>query len=129
VVAKDEKEAGLRAILNYGHTVGHAVEALTDFRLKHGQAVAIVMVVEAKIATRLGKLDRSAAARLERVIQEAGLPAQIPPFDKKKLMQAMGHDKKVRLGRLTFVLLKSIGEAYITDDIDPALVLEVLSGE
>ncbi len=129
VVAKDEKEAGLRAILNYGHTIGHAVEALSDFRLKHGQAVAIGMVAEAKIATRMGKLDRSAAARLEKVIREAGLPAQIPPFDKKKLMQAMGHDKKVRQGRLTFVLLSAIGEAFITDDVNPALVLEVLSGE
>jgi 3-dehydroquinate synthase len=128
VVAKDEKEAGLRAILNYGHTVGHAVEALSGFRLKHGQAVAIGMAAEAKIATRIGKLDRSAAARLEKVIREAGLPTLVPPFDKKKLMRAMGHDKKVRQGRLTFVLLKSIGEACITDDVDPALVQEVLTG-
>jgi 3-dehydroquinate synthase len=128
VVARDEKEAGLRAVLNYGHTVGHAVEALSDFRLKHGQAVAIGMVAEAKIACRLGVLDRTAAARLETVVREAGLPAQIPPFDKKKLMLAMGHDKKVRQGRLTFVLLKSIGEAFITADVDPALVQEVISG-
>ncbi len=128
VVARDEKETGLRAILNYGHTVGHAIEAVSDFRLKHGEAVAIGMVAEAKISHRLGKLDSSAVARLEKVIGEAGLPVQVPKLDKKKLMQAMGHDKKVRQGRLTFVLLKSIGEACINDDVDPALVQEVLSG-
>jgi 3-dehydroquinate synthase len=128
VVAKDEKEAGLRAILNYGHTVGHAVEALSGFRLKHGQAVAIGMVAEARIASLMGKLARNDAARLEKIIQESGLPTQIPALDKKKLLQAMGHDKKVKKGRLTFVLLKSIGEACITTDVDPALVQEVLAG-
>jgi 3-dehydroquinate synthase len=128
VVAEDEKEAGLRAILNYGHTVGHAVEIVSGFHLKHGQAVAIGMMAEAKISSRLGKLDQSVVARLEKVIGEAGLPTQIPPLDKKKLMQAMGHDKKVRQGRINFVLLKAIGEAFITDDVAPALVEEVLTG-
>jgi 3-dehydroquinate synthase len=128
VVAEDEKEAGLRAILNYGHTVGHAVEIVSGFELKHGQAVAIGMVAEAKISNRLGMLDKRAADRLEQVIREAGLPTQMPPYDKKKLMQAMGHDKKVRQGRINFVLLKSIGEAFITDDVPPVLVEEVLAG-
>jgi 3-dehydroquinate synthase len=128
VVAGDEKETGLRALLNYGHTVGHAVEVVSGFSLKHGQAVAIGMVAEAKIASRLGKLDGDAAARLERVIAAAGLPVKIPSLDKKKLMQAMGHDKKVKQGRLTFVLLQAIGEAFITRDVGPALVQEVVAG-
>ena len=128
VVSADEKEAGLRAILNYGHTVGHAVEVVSGFQLKHGQAVAIGMVAEAKISHRLGMLDSGAVDRLEKLIVKAGLPIRIPGLDKKKLMQAMAHDKKVRQGRLTFALLKSIGEAFITSDVDSALVEEVLSG-
>jgi 3-dehydroquinate synthase len=128
VVSADEKEAGLRAILNYGHTVGHAVEVVSGFKLKHGQAVAIGMVAEAKISQRLGMLDSGAVDRLEKLIAKAGLPAHIPGLDKKKLMQAMAHDKKVRQGRLTFALLKSIGEAFITNDVESALVEEVLSG-
>ncbi len=128
VVAKDEKEAGLRAILNYGHTIGHAIETLSDFQLKHGQAIAVGMVAEAKIAARMGMLDHEITARLEKIILEAGLPTQIPPFDEAKLIQVMGHDKKVRQGRLTFVLLKNIGDVCITDEVDTALLQEVLSG-
>jgi 3-dehydroquinate synthase len=129
VVAVDEKETGLRAILNYGHTVGHAVEVLSGFRLKHGQAVAIGMVAEAKISQRLGILNSGDVDRLEKLIVKAGLPTRIPKTDIKKLMQVMMHDKKVRQGRLTFALLKSIGEAFITGDVDIAFVEEVLSGE
>jgi 3-dehydroquinate synthase len=129
VVAADEKEAGLRAILNCGHTIGHAVEVVSGFRLKHGQAVAIGMVAEAKISQRLGILTSGDVDRLEKLIAKAGLPTQVPKFDIKKIMQAMTHDKKVRQGRLTFALLKSIGEAFLTSDIDTAFVEEVLSGD
>jgi 3-dehydroquinate synthase len=129
VVAVDEKEAGLRAILNYGHTIGHAVEIVSGFQMKHGQAVAIGMVAEAKISHKMGILDSSAVARLEKIVKDAGLPAQVPQYNRKKILQAMGHDKKVRQGRVTFVLLKSIGEAFITDEVDTDLIEEVLSGE
>jgi 3-dehydroquinate synthase len=128
VVEKDEKETGLRMILNYGHTVGHAVEALSGFKLKHGQAVAIGMVAEAKIAVRMGILETGVVNRLEKLIQEAGLPVRIPEMDAGKLMQIMGHDKKVRQGKLTFVLLKSVGKAFISGDVDSTLVEEVLAG-
>jgi 3-dehydroquinate synthase len=128
VVTIDEKETGLRQILNYGHTVGHAVEVVSGFKLKHGQAVAIGMVAEAKISRRLGVLPSNNIERLEKLLVKAGLPTGIPELDNKKLMQAMAHDKKVRRGRLTFALLKSIGEAFITSDVDTAFVEEVLSG-
>jgi 3-dehydroquinate synthase len=128
VVSKDEKETGLRAVLNYGHTVGHAVEVVSNFKLKHGQAVAIGMVAEAKISRRLGMLSATDVERLENLIVKAGLPAQIPKMDKSKIMQAMTHDKKVRDGRLTFALLKSIGDTFITHDVDAAFVEEVISG-
>lgn len=128
VVALDEKETGPRVILNYGHTVGHAVEAVSDFALKHGQAVAIGMIAENEISRRMGILDRAESARIEKVIKSAGLPLQVPALDKNKLMRAMQQDKKVRQGKVRFVLLKTIGEAFITDKVDPALVEEVLSG-
>jgi 3-dehydroquinate synthase len=129
VVEQDEKETGLREILNCGHTVGHAVEVVSNFKLKHGQAVAIGMVAEAKISQRLGMLGAADAARLEKLLQQARLPVKMPELDKTRLMQAMAHDKKVRQGRLTFALLKSIGEVFVTNDIDAAFVEEVISGE
>ncbi len=129
VVEKDEKESGLRAILNYGHTVGHAVETASDFRLKHGQAVAIGMVAAARISNRMGILGEDDVMQLEKVIKKAGLPAEMPDLDKEKVMRAMKHDKKVAQDKIRFVLLKSIGNAFITDEVSPSLVEEVLFGQ
>jgi len=128
IVARDEKENGLRGILNYGHTVGHAIEAVSGFKLKHGQAVAIGMMAAAKISTRMGLLDETEVPRLERLILAAGLPVKMPGLDREAVMQAMQHDKKVRDGKMRFVLLKSIGNAFISDEVAPALVSEVLFG-
>jgi 3-dehydroquinate synthase len=128
IVEKDEREEGLRGILNYGHTIGHAVEAVSGFGLKHGQAVAIGMMAAAKISSRMGFLEESEVVRLEVLIRQAGLPVAMPELDKEKVMQAMQHDKKVRNDKVRFVLLKSIGNAFISDEVDPALVREVLIG-
>lgn len=126
VVEKDEKETGLRAILNYGHTVGHAVEAVSGFALKHGHAIAIGMVAAARIADRMGILDRNEVDRLKALITEAGLPVKMPDLDVDAVMEAMKHDKKVRQDKLRFVLLKSIGHVFVTDEVSPSLVEEVL---
>jgi 3-dehydroquinate synthase len=126
VVEKDERESGLRSILNYGHTVGHAIEAVSGFRLKHGYAVAIGMAAAARISSRMGMLKEGEVARLEEVIRKAGLPVTMPDLDIEEVMQAMKHDKKVSQDRVRFVLLKSIGHAFISDEVDPALVKEVL---
>jgi 3-dehydroquinate synthase len=126
IVGKDEKEEGLRGILNYGHTIGHAIEAVSGFRFKHGQAVAIGMMAAAKISRRMDLLDESEVDRLEMVIRQAGLPVAMPELDAEKVMQAMQHDKKVRNDKIRFVLLKSIGNAFISDEVEPALVREVL---
>ena len=126
VVEKDEKESGLRSILNYGHTIGHAIEAVSNFRLKHGQAVAIGMMAAAKISRRMEILDEDEVARLEEVIRRAGLPVAMPDLDIEAVMQATKSDKKVSQGKVRFVLLKSIGHAIISDEVDPALVREVL---
>ncbi len=128
VVERDEKETGNeRIMLNYGHTVGHAVEAVSGFALKHGQAVAIGMVAENEISRRIGYLDSSAAKRMGKVIKAAGLLTQMPALNIKKVMRAMQQDKKVLRGRVRFVLLKSIGKAFIADKVESALVEEVLS--
>lgn len=129
VVEKDEKESGLRAILNFGHTVGHAVESVSGFRLKHGQAVAIGMVAEAKISSRMGLLDEGDVVSLERVIKKAGLPVKMPELSVPEVMQVMRHDKKVSQEKIRFVLLKSIGNAFVTDEVSPSLVEEVLIGQ
>jgi 3-dehydroquinate synthase len=128
VVEKDEKETGLRAILNYGHTVGHAIEAVSNFELKHGQAVAIGMMAAAKISSRMGILSEHEVFSLEGVLKNAGLPVKMPDLDKEEVLQVMQHDKKVLQEKLRFVLLKSIGHAFVTDEVDPALVKEVLIG-
>ncbi len=128
VVEKDEKESGLRGILNYGHTVGHAVEAVSNFQLKHGQAIAIGMTAAARISGRMGTLDESDVIRLTNVIKKAGLPTEMPDLPIEDIIAAMEHDKKVRQDKIMFVLLKSIGDAFITDKVTRSLVEEVLVG-
>ena len=129
IVEKDERELGLRAILNYGHTIGHAIESVSDLFIEHGKAVAIGMVAAARISHQMGLLDRRELVRLRDLIQNAKLPTQTPHLETTKIMQAMKHDKKVQQDRIRFVLLKSIGNALITDEVSPALVEEVLTNE
>ena len=129
IVAQDEKEQGLRSLLNYGHTIGHAIETVSNFQLKHGQAVAIGMTAEARISSRMGILDKGDVVGLTDVIKKAGLPTDMPDIKVADIISAMKHDKKVRQDKIRFVLLKSIGDAFITDEVSPSLVEEVLVGE
>jgi len=126
VVEKDELDLGLRNILNYGHTVGHAIESVSGLTIWHGEAVAIGMITEARISNRLGKLGSSQVNRLQKVIGKAGLPTQIPDLRTEELIQAMKHDKKITGGRLKFILPSRIGEVFITDEVSQAAVEEVL---
>jgi 3-dehydroquinate synthase len=131
IVEKDEKETSVRAILNYGHTIGHAVEAVSNFKIKHGQAVAIGMTSENKISRRLGMLRDADITRIDKIIKDAGLPTKVPDLsreDKEKLLQLIKHDKKVLNDKVRFVLLKSIGNAFLSDAVDPGLIGEVLFG-
>jgi len=123
VVAEDERESGRRAILNFGHTFGHAIERCQGYgEWLHGEAVAAGMVMAAK----LSGLDLDARARLSALIRNAGLPTSPPPIPVEDLMQAMGLDKKVRQKQLRFVLLKALGEAYITSDYDQDKLRHIL---
>jgi 3-dehydroquinate synthase len=128
IVSTDEIEGGLREVLNFGHTFGHAVESVSGFSLKHGQAVAIGMMAAARISIHLGILTEGEAVRLEKVIEDAGLPVRMPDLDRSKVLQAMMHDKKVRRDRVRFVLLNGIGRAFVSDDVDASIVEEVAFG-
>jgi 3-dehydroquinate synthase len=127
IVARDERETGDRALLNLGHTFGHALEAAAGFsdRLLHGEAVALGMVLAAEFSVRLGILAPELAARAMRHLAGVGLPVRlaevaggVPNAD--RLMDLMAQDKKVKRGKLTFILLRDIGAAYIAPEIDPA---------
>ncbi len=127
VVEKDELDLGLRNILNYGHTIGHAVESLSDFEIDHGQTVAIGMLAAARISNRMGLLESSEVDRLKAIIERAGLLTEIPPnLNAEDIIQSMKHDKKIAGGRIRFVLLRSIGEVFITDEVSPSLVKKAL---
>ena len=128
VVAKDERDFGLRNILNYGHTIGHAIESVSDFRVRHGEAVAIGMLAAASISNKLGILDKEAVTRLTNVITSAGLPTGLPGLQLESLVQAMKHDKKILQGKIRFILPRAIGNVLVTDEVNPALIEEVLAG-
>ena len=126
VVEIDEKDTGLRNILNFGHTVGHAVESVTNFQVAHGQAVAIGMVAAAKIAAELDILDSGNVVRLKSLLEKAGLTTKLPLTEIKPVIQAMRYDKKVQSGKIRFVLPRAIGQVFITDNVSPAIVEKVL---
>ena len=128
VVGKDEKEAGLRAILNYGHTIGHAVESLTGYRLvNHGEAVAIGMVAAGAIATKLQMWNLDDAQRQNALIKKAGLPTEIPSMlETEAIIEALKTDKKVKAGKVRFVLPTQIGTVIISDRVSPDLLRQVL---
>jgi len=126
VVEKDEKDLGLRAILNYGHTVGHAIESASEFKVGHGTAVAIGMLAAAKISNQMGILDKNELIRLNRLIQRADLPTKMPNLKAEKIIQAITHDKKVLRGKVRFILPKSLGSVFITDEVSLSLVEQIL---
>lgn len=128
VVGKDEKEAGLRAILNYGHTIGHAVESLTGYRVvNHGEAVAIGMVAAGQLAVNLQLWEQAAQERQLALIQKTGLPTQLPAgVDIEAIIDSLQTDKKVKAGRVRFVLPNQIGAVTVTDQVPAEQIRQVL---
>jgi len=126
VVEEDPYERGRRAVLNLGHTVGHALERLSDFSMRHGEAVSIGMVTAARIATEPGWADSSLADRIETLLSAWDLPVRYPPFAANALWEAMAHDKKRRGRSLRWVLPRAIGEVEITEDVPREAVISVL---
>jgi 3-dehydroquinate synthase len=137
IVSRDERENGERALLNLGHTFGHALEAATGFsdRLFHGEGVSVGMVLAAEFSAHLGMISQGDAARVERHLASVGLPTHLQDIagfaqeglaDADALMALMAQDKKVKRGRLTFILLQAVGRAVVANDVEPALVRDFL---
>ncbi len=127
VVAADEREGGLRAILNFGHTFGHAIEALTGYeQYLHGEAVAIGMVMAADLSWRSGLISSEEAASVKQAVAAFDLPVVAPQLSAQAMLEAMGMDKKVIDGRLRLILARRIGEAFVTDFVDAASLQQTL---
>lgn len=135
VVVEDETEQGARALLNLGHTFGHALEKVTGFsdRLLHGEGVAIGMVLAHQFSARIGLCPSQDAGRVEAHLKSVGLPTTLAdiPGDlapTSELMEAIAQDKKVKRGSLTFILTRGIGRSFIEKNVDPAEVAAFLEG-
>jgi 3-dehydroquinate synthase len=127
VVEKDERETDLRRILNYGHTIGHAIEAASGYSLAHGSAVAIGMIAAAELAVLKGILAADEKLRIEKLISDFGLPVKIPgELDRQEITNYLKTDKKTVSGRVFFVLPTTIGKVIITDEVDEKHIAKVL---
>ena len=136
IVVEDEKEAGRRALLNLGHTFGHALEAETGYgeALLHGEAVAAGSAIAFRFSAAQGLCDSQDAQRAEAAIAAAGLPTRLTAvasgrFDAEKLVRHMGQDKKAEGGKLTFVLARALGDAFVAKDVDAKALRDFLVSE
>ena len=128
VVARDERESGVRALLNLGHTFGHAIEAGLGYGAwLHGEAVAAGMCLAADLSERLGWLDPGERERIDTLVKAFGLPCEAPrELTAERLLELMAVDKKVARGRLRMVLLEGIGSATVTSEFDSRALVETL---
>jgi len=123
VVAEDERESGARALLNFGHTFGHAIEAATGYGAwLHGEAVAAGMVMACELSQLMGYLKKTDVERVREVVKRTGLPVTGPALAPERLLELMALDKKAARGRTRFVVLETIGRAHLAADIDDAQV-------
>jgi 3-dehydroquinate synthetase len=119
VVVQDPQEAGLRAVLNYGHTVGHALErAAEDWGLRHGEVVGTGIVAEARLAVELGIADEATARRQEALVEACGLPTSVRNVSEDRALAALAMDKKIESGRLRMPLVPSIGSFELVENVD-----------
>ena len=130
VVSKDEREGGLRAVLNFGHTVGHAIETAENYRMRHGYAVAVGMVYASRLAHKTGLCGAAVPERVEHLVRSYNLPSDLSALGRKPavaaLMDTMQLDKKAEGGKVKFVLPKRIGEVVITKEWDEGALRDIL---
>jgi 3-dehydroquinate synthase len=127
IVAEDERESGARALLNFGHTFGHAVEAATGYgRWLHGEAVAAGMVMAAELTELMGYLKKADVGRVRALLQRAGLPVRGPTLPPERLLELMTLDKKAAQGRTRFVVLEAIGRGALRADIEERVVRQAI---
>jgi 3-dehydroquinate synthase len=128
VVAADERESGERALLNFGHTFGHAIEAALGFGIwLHGEAIAAGMVLATDLSSRLGYVPDQAIERVANLLKRARLPVVAPGISTDQFISLMAHDKKVDAGKIRFVLLRQIGQAFLSDSVPEVLLRETLT--
>jgi len=128
VVMADETEQGLRALLNLGHTFGHAIESMTRYtQYLHGEAVALGTLMAARLSAQLGYLPATVEQRIRELYERCGLPVDIPAFPADDWLEAMGHDKKNVGRRIRFVLLRQIGEAFVAEQVEESAVRGVIA--
>lgn len=125
----DERETtGIRSVLNFGHTFGHALEAVTGYQeLLHGEAISIGMICAARLAEAVARVDGQFTNRLRKLLSALELPVDLPSIDREALLSAMDHDKKVEHGRLNFVLPSRLGHVELVRDIDRIAVRATLN--
>jgi len=127
IIQEDPFERGRRAVLNLGHTFAHAIEIVTDHEVRHGEAVAMGLVAAANLSARLGHCTTGLQNRIEAALQSTALPTRIPDdVNPQRLLKVMTHDKKKKAGRLQFVLLRDIGDIFVTDKVEQEAVFETL---
>ncbi len=124
IVKQDEREQGLRAVLNFGHTFAHVIESATSYKkYRHGEAVSIGMVAAAELSETIGLAEKGVRREIERTLRAVGLPIRLPSsLDPGVLVTAMGLDKKVLAGKKRFVLLKALGKTEIVENVDPEAI-------
>lgn len=127
VVERDPKEAGERALLNFGHTIGHAVEKLSDFKLFHGHCVGIGMAAACYLSCALGHISKQEYTRILHTLTRFGLPVKTSLLSADEVLMATKSDKKRIAGAIKFILLKSVGHAYINQELSDAQILEGIS--
>jgi 3-dehydroquinate synthase len=118
IIQQDVNDTGIRNILNFGHTAGHAIESASDFSVSHGQAVALGMIVACKISLSMGRFNKGDLQRLMEILKRYDLFKGMPAISQKKFAAAIRRDKKIVNGKMRFVLPEAIGKVFVSDDID-----------
>ncbi len=127
VVMTDETEQGVRALLNLGHTFGHAIESMTHYSTYlHGEAVAIGTLMAARLSEQLGFAAHGIESQIRDCYKAAGLPIDVPAFDAEHWLDAMGHDKKNVGSRIRYILLRGIGDAFLAEDVKPDAIRQLI---
>ena len=129
IVSQDEREGGIRALLNYGHTIGHGIETVTSYRhYTHGEAVALGMIAAGDIAVQMGWWSETEQHRQKELINKVKLPTQLKPdIDLEAIKNALYWDKKVERGTVRFILPQKIGQATMTNQVPPAFIHQALA--
>ncbi len=127
VVEEDPTEKGLRAILNFGHTLGHAAEKVMDLKLLHGQCVALGSVAAARLSERRGLVPEGTCGRVKEMNRRFGLPEVLPDVSPEQIVEAAAHDKKMDAGQIKFVLLRAVGDAYVDPTVTREEMLDAAS--